>query len=99
MQTIEFSGLHVEEENSDKVRENVVDSDMNFKHKIVDHDIIQLPNNHIPKGIVPLEKLFDQNELPKSSLLNSQQENTQDCNIGATKEIKKLKISEMLHQH
>lgn len=40
---------------------------MNFKQKINNHDIIQSPNNNIPKGLVPLEKLFDQNEVPKST--------------------------------
>jgi len=26
--------------------------------------IVHLPNNHIPKGLIPLERLFDQNDVP-----------------------------------
>jgi hypothetical protein len=32
-------------------------------NKIVDHHIVQLPSNHIPKGLVPLERLFDRNDV------------------------------------
>jgi hypothetical protein len=35
-----------------------------LKRKIGRHDIIQLPNNQIPRGLVPLEKIFDQNDIP-----------------------------------
>jgi hypothetical protein len=34
-----------------------------FLNKIVDHHIVQLPSNHIPKGLVPLERLFDRNDV------------------------------------
>lgn len=35
----------------------------NLKKEIVDQPIIQLPTNHIPKGLIPLEKVFDQNDV------------------------------------
>ena len=34
-----------------------------FLNKIADHHIVQLPSNHIPKGLVPLERLFDINDV------------------------------------
>jgi hypothetical protein len=34
-----------------------------FLNKIADHQIVQLPSNHIPKGLVPLERLFDNNDV------------------------------------
>jgi hypothetical protein len=34
-----------------------------FVNKIVDHQIIQLPSNHISKGLIPLERLFDGNDV------------------------------------
>jgi len=41
MQTIEeFSCLHSDEENNEIVTESIVDSEINFKQKTVDHDII-----------------------------------------------------------
>jgi hypothetical protein len=30
-----------------------------FLNRIVDYHIVQLPSNHIPKGLVSLERLFD----------------------------------------
>jgi ribonuclease HI len=56
----EFSSLHIdqENENDEKVK------NPRLKNKIGRHDIIQLPNNQIPRGLVPLEKLFDQNDVP-----------------------------------
>jgi hypothetical protein len=32
-------------------------------NKIANHHIVQLPSNHIPKGLVPLERLFDINDV------------------------------------
>ena len=51
----EFSALHIdhENENVEKVKNT------KLKNKIGCHDIIQLPNNQIPRGLVPLEKRFD----------------------------------------
>jgi hypothetical protein len=32
-------------------------------NKISNHHIVQLPSNHIPKGLVPLERFFDRNDV------------------------------------
>jgi hypothetical protein len=32
-------------------------------NKIADHKIVQLPSKIIPKGLVPLERLFDINDV------------------------------------
>jgi ribonuclease HI len=55
----EFYALHIDQD---------LDSEINphadvFVNKISNHHIVELPNNHIPKGIVPLERLFDINDL------------------------------------
>lgn len=34
------------------------------KNKIGKDNIVQLLSNHIPKGLIPLEILFDQNDVP-----------------------------------
>jgi hypothetical protein len=56
----EFFSLHIdqENENDEKIKNH------RLKNKIGRHDIIQLPNNQIPRGLVTLEKLFDQNDVP-----------------------------------
>ena len=35
-----------------------------LKDEIDQGSIVQLPSNHMPKGLVPLEKLFDHNDVP-----------------------------------
>jgi hypothetical protein len=55
----EFSELHIDQD---------PDSDMDphadvFLNKIANHHIVQLPSNHIPKGLVPLERIFDSNDV------------------------------------
>jgi ribonuclease HI len=56
----EFSTLHIDHENQniEKIK------NLKLKNKIWCHDIIQLPNNQIPRELVPLENLFDQNDVP-----------------------------------
>ena len=59
----QFSVLQIDEDRSE-INENTSGIDTSdFNSKIVDHDIIQLSNNFIPKGLIPLEKLFNQNDV------------------------------------
>jgi len=51
-----------------------------------------LPNNYIPKSLIPLENIFDNNDIPKNSLFNTQQESVEDYNIGTHAKIKNVKI-------
>jgi ribonuclease HI len=55
----EFSALHIDEDHDP---EGDPHPEV-FLNKIANHHIVQLPRNHIPRGIVPLERLFDGNEL------------------------------------
>jgi hypothetical protein len=43
---------------------------------------VQLPSNHIPKGLIPLERIFDRNDVAlKGKILDDDGDTTQ-CNIG-----------------
>lgn len=35
-----------------------------LRNKIGKNIIVQLPSNHIPKGLIPLERMFVQNDVP-----------------------------------
>ena len=37
---------------------------LKLKDKVVDQNIVQLPSNYIPWGLVPMEELFDHNDIP-----------------------------------
>ena len=45
-------------------------------------DIIQLKNNYIPKGIIPLEKLFNQNDVDKYPKVQPIENANEDQNVG-----------------
>ena len=53
-----------------------------FQNTIVDQKLIELKTNHIPKGMVPLEILFDHNDAYLNLAYHSFDDNTINCNIG-----------------
>ena len=55
----EFSALHIDQDPDSEINPHAGA----FLNKIVDHHIVQLPSNHIPKELVPLERLFDKNDV------------------------------------
>jgi ribonuclease HI len=56
----EFSDMHVDQQNL-----NVEESQKpKLKQRLGQHDIVQLPNNYIPRGLVPPEKFFDHMMFP-----------------------------------
>jgi ribonuclease HI len=88
----EFSALHIDQDpdlEGDPRPEE-------FLNKIANHQIIQLPSNHIPRGLVPLERLFDGNDVPvKGRVLNEDTETT-ECNIGSQEKPRFVKLSSSL---
>ena len=45
-------------------------------------DIIQLKKNFIPRGLIPLEKIFDQNDVAKNPKVKPIDDAVEDKNIG-----------------
>ena len=56
----EFFEMHIDQEN-ETIEEC---SQSKLKDEISQDSIVQLPSNHIPKVLVPLKKLFDNNDVP-----------------------------------
>ena len=84
----EFVNTHIDtkNQNSENFKENLqfVDEEFeqkNLKNMIGRKDIIQLKINYIPKGIIPLEKLFDQNDVAKDPKVQPDENDIQDQNI------------------
>jgi hypothetical protein len=87
-----FSALHIDQ---DPNLEGVPHPE-EFLNKIANHQIIQLPSNHIMRGLVPLEILFDGNDvLVKGRVLNEDTETT-ECNIGLQEKPRSVKLSSSL---
>jgi hypothetical protein len=58
--------------------------------------MLVLKKKQILKGLIPLERLFDQNNIPIKSTLQPQPEEVEDYEIGTKEESKMVKISKLL---
>jgi hypothetical protein len=54
---------------------------------------VELKTNHILRGLVPLERLFDSNDVYKGVVMKNQEEEITDCNIGTIENPKIIKLS------
>ena len=72
--------------------DNVVYSE----NSITNHKIIELKGKFIPKGLVPLEILFSQDDTLLKPTMQSSEENVLSCNIGTMDQAKMVKVSEAL---
>jgi hypothetical protein len=74
----------------------VFENDVYFKNHIAGKDIMQLKNNIIPKVLVPLEKLFDNNDVARSPKITANDRDVEDCNIETQEDPNIIKISKTL---
>jgi ribonuclease HI len=88
----EFSSLHIDQDHDDT---KIPHADI-FLNKIADHKIVQLPSNHIPKGLVPLERLFDRNDVVVKVKGSSEEADVTKCNLGTEENPKYVKLSSNL---
>jgi ribonuclease HI len=89
---VEFFSLHIDQ---DPDLESHPHPEV-FLNKISNHHIIHLPRNHIPKGLVPFERLFDGNDVAVKGRVSSGNVDTAECNIGTQEEPKFVKLSSSL---
>jgi hypothetical protein len=88
----EFSALHIDQYHDTKK----IPHDDVFLNEIVDHHIVQLPSNHIPKGLVPLERLFDRNDVVVKVKGSTENVDVTECNPGTEEDPKYVKLSSSL---
>jgi hypothetical protein len=88
----EFSALHIDQDHDYEINPH---ADV-FLNKIVNHDIVQLPSNHIPKGLVPLEILFDENDVAVKGKVSIDDADITECNLGIENNPKYVKLSSSL---
>ena len=65
---------------------------LKLKDKVADQNIVQLPNNYIPRGLVPLEELFDHNDIPFNPAKKEQDPTIREKNIGSQSHPKLINI-------
>ena len=96
--TDEFANSNVDDENCCDQEEDAAmfSKDDCFQNHIVGRDIVQLKNNIIPKGLVPLEIHFDNNDVARNPKVTPNDEEIEDCNIGTQEKPKIIKLSKTL---
>jgi hypothetical protein len=57
---------------------------------------LQLKNNVFPRGLVPLEELFDFNDVAKKSKIEPSGKEVEECNIGTKEKSKMIKLYKSL---
>jgi hypothetical protein len=94
----EFSNTQINEENLFVEEENAsLTPNSQDYHNVIDgKEIIQLKNNCIPKGLVPLENIFYNNDVEKNPKVTPNEGEADDCNIGIEKEPRFIKLSKNL---
>ena len=66
------------------------------ENEIAGHKIIELKSNFIPKGLVPLKRIFSKDDTPLKPVVQSSKENVVDCNIGTAEHLRMVNISKVL---
>jgi hypothetical protein len=94
----EFSETHTDQENQNDpiwiMQEG--EDPQEFHDKITNHRMLVLKNNQIPKGLIPLERLFDQDDIPSKSTLQPKLEEVEHCDIGNKENPRLVKLSKFL---
>ena len=58
----EFSNMEIDADEEEVESEN--SSERNWEEKVAGNKVLQLKGNIIPRGLVPLERLFNKNDVP-----------------------------------
>ena len=62
----------------------------------LDADVLQLKNNILPRGLVPLEDLFDSDDVAKKPKIEAHGKEVEECNIGTKEKPRMVKLSKSL---
>ena len=90
--TGEFSTSLIDQDEDTEIYENA----SYFKNSIGNHDIIEFKGIFIPKGLVPLERLFSNNDALLNPNVQYFEDNVISCNIGTIAEPNLIKLSKAL---
>ena len=61
-----------------------------------DLEVLQCKDNIFPRGLAPLEELFDFNNVARNPKMESTKTDIDECNIGSEEEPKMIKLSKTL---
>ena len=90
--TGEFSKLFIDQDQDEEFEY----ADEYSENEIVGHKIIELKGNFIPKGLVPLERIFSKDYILLKPTMQSSEEDVISCNIGTEEQPRMVKILKYL---
>jgi ribonuclease HI len=94
----EFENLNIDNEYcDDEVDAATFMKEGYFDNQITGRDIVLLKINIIPKGLVPLEKIFDNNDVSRNPKITVNEGDVEDFNIGPPEDPKIMKLSRKLN--
>ena len=82
-----------------KFKDTPIESDYEIDDQEIEAnqmDILQLKDNVIPRGLIPLEELFDQDDVAKKPSLVPTDKEVADVNLGTPDKPKLVKLSKAL---
>lgn len=80
----------------DKEEEGSKDEIKKFLNQIGGHEVIQIKNNFIPKGMVLMEQIFNHNDVPTKSGFWPVDENVEEHNLNTKENPQKVKLAKSL---
>ncbi len=96
----EFASTHIDPDNQNLESPDTPDVedilDETLLNHMVGHKVLQLKNNFIPKGLVPLEQIFDKNDVPAKPTVKPEPANTRQYNLGSEENPQDINLSSML---
>eukprot|EP00253_Pinus_taeda_P021279 PITA_21279 len=91
--------LYQEQKNQGKFKDTSIDveyDDGEVDIEVNQMEDLQLKDNVIPKGLIPLEELFDQDDVAQKPSLLPTEKGVEDVNIGSIENPKMVKLSKAL---
>ena len=93
----EFENVRIDQENMfEKESIELVPKSPEYLRQLTGKDIIQRKRNTIPRGLVLLEELFDNNDVARNPKVAPNDVEVEDCKIGTEQEPIIIKISKSL---
>ena len=89
----EFSNMEIDAEEEGESEDT---SERNWEEKMAGNKVLQLKGNVIPRGMVPLERLFDKNDVPLQPSKVVEENQGEDLNLGTEAEPKIVKLSKKI---
>jgi hypothetical protein len=91
----EFENIKIDQENMNDKKESAQPKPT-YLTQLVGKDIIQLKSNSFPTVLVPLEGIFDSNDVAQIPRVAPRDDEVEECNIGTEADPKLIKISKNL---